>query len=252
MKKLMKAFLSLMMVASLAACSSNNDSTASTDGKFTAGTYKGTAAGNNADVTVEVTLSADKIEKVEVVEHQESACISDAAITNIPQTIVDSQSLNVETISGATNTSKAIINAVTAALQEAGVDTTTLMSETEGTASNSIALENKTYDVVVLGAGGAGLAAAIEAKLTGASVAIIEKMPYPGGNTILSYAELACADNWLQEKEGIEDSAENMAQEMWEGGGKVANKEMVDIVANNALDAALWLKDEIGVEYKIT
>ena len=107
------------------------------------------------------------------------------------------------------------------------------------------------YDVVVVGAGGAGLCAAIEAKVHGAeNVLLIEKMPFAGGNTLLSWAELACAGNWLQIEQGIEDSNEQFAKEMWEGGGKVARKEMVDIVVNNALDAALWLRDEIGVVYQ--
>ena len=75
-------------------------------------------------------------------------------------------------------------------------------------------------------------------------------MPYAGGNTILSYAELDCPNNWIQKEKGIEDSPELMAKEMWEGGGKVADKKMVDIVANNALAAAAWLKDEISVEYQ--
>ena len=249
MKKIVKLMLSVMMIASMAACSSAPKNDQGGEGKFKAGTYTGTAQGNNGDVTVEVTLSADKIEKVEVTEHKESAGISDAAIANIPATIVESQSLNVDTVSGATHTSDAILDAVKAALTEAGADIEALMSG-EGAAKTTVTLEDKTYDVVVLGAGGAGLSAAIEAQAAGANVVVIEKMPYVGGNTILSYAELACPNNWLQEEQGIEDSPELMAKEMWEGGGKVAKKEMVDIVVNNATAAAEWLRDEIGVKYQ--
>lgn len=249
MKKIVKLMLSVMMIASMASCSSAPKNDQGGEGKFKAGTYTGTAQGNNGDVTVEVTLSADKIEKVEVTEHKESAGISDAAIANIPATIVESQSLNVDTVSGATHTSDAILDAVKAALTEAGADIEALMSG-EGAAKTTVTLEDKTYDVVVLGAGGAGLSAAIEAQAAGANVVVIEKMPYVGGNTILSYAELACPNNWLQEELGIEDSPELMAKEMWEGGGKVAKKEMVDIVVNNATAAAEWLRDEIGVKYQ--
>ncbi|MSA70332.1 FAD-dependent oxidoreductase [Holdemania massiliensis] len=124
------------------------------------------------------------------------------------------------------------------------------MSGEGAAAKTTVTLEDKTYDVVVLGAGGAGLSAAIEAQAAGANVVVIEKMPYVGGNTILSYAELACPNNWLQEEQGIKDSPELMAKEMWEGGGKVAKKEMVDIVVNNATAAAEWLRDEIGVKYQ--
>ena len=97
--------------------------------------------------------------------------------------------------------SDAILDAVKAALTEAGADIEALMSG-EGAAKTTVTLEDKTYDVVVLGAGGAGLSAAIEAQAAGANVVVIEKMPYVGGNTILSYAELACPNNWLQEEQG--------------------------------------------------
>ena len=68
MKKIVKLMLSVMMIASMAACSSAPKNDQGGEGKFKAGTYTGTAQGNNGDVTVEVTLSADKIEKVEVTE----------------------------------------------------------------------------------------------------------------------------------------------------------------------------------------
>ena len=111
-------------------------------------------------------------------------------------------------------------------------------------------MSERIYDVVIIGAGGAGLTAAVEANAAGASVVVIEKMPYAGGNTLLSYAELACPNNWLQKEQGIEDSVEKFAKEMWEGGGSLAKKELVDIIAANATDAAEWLRDEIGVVYQ--
>ncbi len=248
MKKFLKGLLSVLMVISFTACAKTNDSSEA-EGLYKAGTYTGSAQGNNGEVKVEVILSSDKIESVKVTEHKETAGISDAAIAEIPTAIVENQSLNVDTVAGATNTSNAILDAVKAALTEAGVDIETLMKGGNG-AVVSVTLEDQTYDVVVLGAGGAGLSAAIEAKAAGASVIVIEKMPYAGGNTLLSYAELACPNNWLQKEQGIEDSVEQFAKEMWEGGGSLAKKELVDIIANNATDAAEWLRDEIGVEYQ--
>lgn len=249
MKKLMKVFLALMLVFSMAACGTQN-TPSDNAGIYTAGTYTGTAKGNNGDVTVEVVLSAEKIESVTVTAHEETAGLSDGPIADIPAAIVETQSLNIDAVSGATNTSNAILEAVKAALTEAGADVDSLM-QGEGTSTTVNAeLTDATYDVVVLGAGGAGLSAAIEAKAAGATVVVIEKMPYPGGNTLLSYAELACPNNWLQEEQGIEDSVELFAKEMWEGGGSLAKKELVDIIANNATAAAEWLRDEIGVVYQ--
>lgn len=247
MKKLLKMTVAFMMVLTLGACA--KPAAPSNDATYKAGTYTGTAQGNNGPVTVEVTLSGDKIEKVEVKEHKETAGLSDAPIANIPTAIVEKQSLNIDTISGATNTSNAILEAVKAALTEAGADVEALLKAEGGSASEA-SLEDAVYDVVVLGAGGAGLAAAIEAQANGADVVVVEKMPYPGGNTILSYAELACPDNWLQEEQNIDDSIEQFAKEMWEGGGSLAKKELVDIIAENATPAAEWLRDEIGVIYQ--
>ena len=244
MKKLLNSFIAVLALT-LAACG-----TSEPQNTATGGTFKGTGKGRNADVVVEVTYTDGKIENVEIVEHSESAGISDEAISTIPAAIVESQSLAVDTVSGATFTSVAILDAVEDALTQAGADVESFKNKEVVSNTETVALEDATYDVVVLGAGGAGLSAAVEARNAGASVVVVEKMPYAGGNTILSYAELACANNWLQKEQGIEDSPENMAQEMWEGGGKVADKKMVDIVANNALEAAEWLKDEIGVEYQ--
>lgn len=248
MKKILKGLLALLLVFSTTACAKTNDK-ADQDSLYKAGTYTGVAQGNNGEVKVEVVLSGEKIESVTVVEHKETAGISDAAIADIPAAIVANQSLAVDTVAGATNTSNAILNAVKEALTEAGVDLETLMKE-GGNVNVTVNLEDQTFDVVVLGAGGAGLSAAIEAKNAGASVIVIEKMPYAGGNTLLSYAELACPNNWLQEVQGIEDSPEQFAKEMWEGGGSLAKKELVDIIANNATESAEWLRDEIGVEYQ--
>ena len=103
------------------------------------------------------------------------------------------------------------------------------------------------YDVVVIGAGGAGFSAAIEAKNAGANVIILEKMPAVGGNTLISGAEYAAPNNWLQKEEGLEDSVDLMVEDMLVGGDNKNNPELVRVVAENALDGALWLKDEVGV-----
>lgn len=192
MKKLVKLFLALLMAVSFTACAGKPATDES--GIYTAGTYTGSAKGNNGDVTVEVVLSADRIESVNVTNHQETPGLSDGPIADIPEAIVNNQSLNIDAVSGATNTSNAILDAVKAALTAAGADVEALMNA-EGGEADVVVLEDATYDVVIVGAGGAGLSAAVEANAAGASVIVIEKMPYAGGNTLLSYAELACPNN---------------------------------------------------------
>lgn len=111
--KTMKALIASAALIALTGCSSGSAS------GFKAGTYKATAEGHNGDVTVEVTVSDSAITAVKVVDHQETDGISDGAFANIPDAIVKANSAEVDTVSGCTDTSEAIINAVKAALAEA-------------------------------------------------------------------------------------------------------------------------------------
>lgn len=151
---------------------------------YTEGTYTAQAQGNNGPVTVSVTFSADAITEVAVTEHAETAGLSDRPIEEIPAAIVEHQSLGVDTISGATNTSNAILNAVADCVEQAGGDVEALKAvEVEAAPVEDI---EATYDVVVVGGGGAGLTAAITAAQQGAEVILIEKAGALGGNTLIA------------------------------------------------------------------
>lgn len=151
---------------------------------YTEGTYTAQALGNNGPVTVSVTFSADAITEVAVTEHAETAGLSDRPIEEIPAAIVEHQSLGVDTISGATNTSNAILNAVADCVEQAGGDVDALKAvEVEAAPVEDI---EATYDVVVVGGGGAGLTAAITAAQQGAEVILIEKAGALGGNTLIA------------------------------------------------------------------
>lgn len=117
MKRFSTLLLSTLMVLSMAGCASSTS-----DAKYKAGTYTGTAAGKNGDVTVEVVLSDNAIDSVTVKDQKETAGIADPALEQIPAAIVEAQSTAVDTVSGATITSQAIIDATNAALTSAGVD----------------------------------------------------------------------------------------------------------------------------------
>ncbi|MCH4207297.1 MAG: FMN-binding protein [Solobacterium sp.] len=121
--KMIKGLSAGVLALMLAACSS---SSAASTGKYTAGTYTGTGKGNNGDVTVEVVFTADAIKSVTVKDNSETAGISDPAIEQIPSEIVDQQSLAVDTVSGATHTSDAIIEAVSDCVTQAGGDPASL------------------------------------------------------------------------------------------------------------------------------
>lgn len=159
---------------------------------YTAGTYTAEAAGNNGLVKVAVTVSDDAITLVEVTGHAETPGLSDPAISNIPAAIVEHQSLAIDTVSGATKTSNAILTAAAEAIALAGGDVDALKAATVDAAP--VEDVEATYDVVVVGGGGAGLTAAITAAQNGASVVLIEKGGALGGNTLIAGQGFNAAD----------------------------------------------------------
>ena len=164
MKKLISLVLTLCLLATVLVV----PAMAAT---FTAGTYTASAQGIGGDVTVEVTFEADKIVSVVVTAHNETPGLSDPAINGVPAAIVAQQSLAVDTVAGATVTSKAILAAVAECVKLAGGDPAAL---TAVAVSDEAAKEAKemTADVVVVGAGMAGLTAALSAKENGANVLV--------------------------------------------------------------------------------
>ena len=183
MKKLLVLALALVMISGSALA-------------MTPGTYEGVGNGNNGDVKLTVTVSEDAITDITVTEHMETPGISDPAFERLPGSILEHQSLAVDTITGATNSSRAILAAVEQALTAAGADVEAFKARTvEKTAGEPI---DKTVDVIVVGGGGAGISAAIAAAETGANVVLVEKTMVLGGNTILSGGKWNAADPEIQ------------------------------------------------------
>ena len=212
MKKFLAVLLTLAMVFSLngfAFAESSAEKTA-----MTPGTYEGSANGQNGKVVVKVTVTDKAIEAIEVTEQQETPGIG-APLTDegyegttpiavIPKAIVDNQTLEVDSVSGATITSYAVKNAVKNALKEAGAN----VDEWKTPVTKAEATDTaETYDVVVVGGGGAGLAAAISAKQNGAeSVLVLEKCGAVGGDTLVCGAIYNCPDEELQSQVVMSDA----------------------------------------------
>lgn len=148
---------------------------------MTAGTYTATARGHHSDVTVEVTVSDEAIESVTVVDDDETYNISDAAIDTVPGRIVEHQSVNVDGVAGATMTSQAILNAVRDCIEQAGGQEAVNAFSVRAAETPSTEEFTMEADVVVAGSGLTGIAAALAAQQEGASVILIEKLPFVGG-----------------------------------------------------------------------
>lgn len=105
---------------------------------------------------------------------------------------------------------------------------------------------NDKVDVVVVGAGGAGMAAAISAKLSGANVVLVEQLNEIKGNTIKSSAGMNASESKFQSKQNVEDSNECFFQETYKGGNQTNDKELLRYFVNHSADAIDWL-DGLGI-----
>ena len=219
--------------------------------EFKPGTYVGEAKGYRGDFKAEVTVSKNKIEKINVVENGDTPILSDAAVRKVSENIIKYQSLRVDGAAGATSSSRAVERAVKNALKNSGADMKALNKRPKIEKVAQLKKETVNEDVVVIGAGGAGLVAAIEAKLNGAqNVAVLEKMAFAGGNTLISGGEYAAPNNWIQEKEGIKDSPDTFYNDILKGGDNEGDPKLVRVLADNALDGAKWLRDYVNVSFE--
>ena len=213
-------------------------------------TTQGTGVGKHGDMTVAVTFDNGRIQAIEIVKEAENPVLAKKVYTDLKVAVIASNSADLDAISGATFSSKGFLDAVKDAAKKAGVT----LSKADAKAIKKVvknipAVSN--YDVVVIGAGGAGFSAAIEAKNAGANVVLLEKMPAVGGNSLISGAEMNAARNWVQPKLGIlDDSAERHAADTFKGGDKKGDMKVINVMTANALDAAKWCRDYLGVRFE--
>ena len=151
---------------------------------YTAGTYTAAAQGKFAPITVEMTFEDGSIASARVVKHEETEYISDRAIEEIPANIVEHQTLNIDTVTGSTLTSMAILTAAEDCVKQAGGDAKALKSNYEPPAKSTEVVDLEA-DVVVAGAGASGMAAAVCCAQRGAKVIVVEKSCNIGGNGLV-------------------------------------------------------------------
>ncbi len=211
---------------------------------------EGTGVGKHGDVTVAVTFDGGKIKDIKLVKQQENPVLAAKVFTDLKQHVIDTNSVELDAISGATFSSKGLLDAVADAAKKAGVKLDKADKKAVKKVAKTLPKESS-YDVVVIGAGGAGFSAAIEAKNAGANVVLLEKMPAVGGNSLISGAEMNVARNWVQPKLGItDDSPELHAQDTFKGGDKKGDMKVINVMTHNALDAAKWCRDYLGVRFE--
>ncbi|MGO2893078.1 MAG: flavocytochrome c [Enterococcus devriesei] len=186
------------------------------DVTFEPGSFTVTAPGHNGDLPMTVTLSQERIESIDIDTSGESEGIADVVFTRIPQQIVEGQTLNVDVLSGASVTSNGVIDGVAKAIKMAGANPDTLKKRPK--APSALATHDAAYttDVVVVGAGGAGLTAASKVLQEGKKVIVVEKFPAIGGNTVRTGGPMNAADpawqNGFAAKPGESHTLKEMAE----------------------------------------
>ena len=229
--------LLMITVGTLAGCGKTKE--VENEAIFTAGTYEGEGQGHAGVVKASVTVSETKIEKIDLVEFHESEFAVEPADQLVAK-ILKANSGEVDGIAGASLTSKGILEAVNAALAKAYLEGASTAVTTEA-AKEAVKLEDRTTDVVIIGAGGAGLTAAIEATQNGANVIVVEKMPMVGGNTKYATGGLNAAETSVQKEKGIDDTVEIFIEDTMKGGGNLNNPELVKVLAENSAGTVEWL-----------
>ena len=184
-------------------CGAKSASTSSDAG--VSGDFTGTAKGFGGDVSVTLTLTDGAITGCTAEGKDETQGVGSEAIAKMPGEIAESGSIAVDGVSGATVTSTAIKEAAAAALTAAGLNPDDYKTAVEKTGS----AEDSTVeaDVVVVGAGGAGMTAAITAAGEGKSVVILESQSMVGGNSVRATGGMNAAKTVYQDENEFGESA---------------------------------------------
>ncbi len=237
MKKIVSLFLAVMMLASCACA-------------MTAGTYEGEAMGKMGNVKVSVVVSENAIESVTVVSHNETEGFFKPVVETIPAAIVAEQSLLVDVVTGSTLSSNAIINATEAALIAAGADVEAFkVAEIVDDPAETF---EYTTDVVVVGAGGAGVAAAVEAYDKGANVILLEKTAAIGGTTATSQGMIAGYETYKTKEQDIHYTVDQMYHNLMNNASYRLDPALTMITVEKSGQTIDYLHERMGMEFDDT
>jgi len=231
-----------VLLFSVVGCSTTGKGSAT----YTAGTYSATVTGHNAPMTVKVTVSDRAITSIDYSENLETIGVGSIALKQISDSIIKEQTVGLDTITGASISSAALLSGVKKCLKQAGGD----MEKLSKPAKIADAVKAQySADVVVVGGGGSGLAAAISAEQNGASVIVVEKLGILGGSTNVSEGALNAVDPKRQGPQGIEDSIEKFYTQTLVGGHNLGTPELVDYFTKHSYESVEWM-ESLGVKFK--
>ena len=214
------------------------------------GVYEGVAGGHNGEMTVSVEFKDGIIHDVKVIRHVETAGVTENAIANTTAAIVATNSPDVDVTTGATFTSRGIMNAVKKAIENAGGKADEFPAPEKAAPAEDEILE---CDVIVVGGGGGGITAAVRAAQMGANVILLEKNGQLGGDTVLNAGTLVATGSKFQ-KEFLKeenDSPELLYEDIMRIGKHANDPAMVRVISETIGETVDWLIDEMGVPYDV-
>ena len=240
MKKYFYVFGSLLLAAFTAVgCAGKN---AVKDGD-----YAVSVTGHNGPIELTVNFSAKKISGITITKESETDVLSDPALIDLPKKIIETNSLAIDSVSGATVTSSAVKYAVRQAIAQAGGNPADFERPIEKAPAKT---ENLSADVVVIGAGGAGVSAALRADQLGAKTVLLEKTGMIGGALVVSGGNQVVMGSKLQKEAGVaNDSVQSMVADFMKNGARKNNEASLTLFARNVGAASDWLHEYAGVQF---
>lgn len=194
--------------------------------------YRGTAPGRNGDITVSIKVEDGKITGGHIIHEEETKGMNEAVATVLNQAIATGSAEGLDTVTGATITSKATMQAIQNAL---------LLAAGKKAVSKDKGYSDCATDLVVIGAGGAGMVAAIEATSLGKKVILLEKMNIVGGNTNNATGGLNAAETKYQAALGITDSKQQFYEDTMKGGYNKNDPALVQTMVDKAAETVDYL-----------
>ncbi len=194
------------------------------------GDFSGSGEGRSGEINLTISVENGKVTNVKVNSEAETD-FAKPAIQKISNQLINGTEISdLDTVSGATMTSNGTIEALENAVKAS-----------KGIVEKPKKYRNTKCDIVVIGSGGAGLSAAIQASQKGADVIVLEKMGIVGGNSNYSTAGLNASETGVQRRLGIQDTNEQYFEDTMNGGHHLNDPDLVHTLVENSADAVDWL-----------
>ncbi len=245
LNKVCKTSIAFMLGVSLIGCAPKKES--ATTHTVNDGNYTGIGTGYNGYVTVSASFRNGFLTNVIITDQQETKAVSDAALTMIPEYVINEQSLNVDISTGATQTSKAVLEAIGNAITAANGNVEEWQKDCTGKNKEKIIQEDT--DVTVVGGGAAGIATVLRLQEKGYKTSLIEKDSEIGGS-LRYYAnsgQIVAGSTKLNLFDI--DPSEPLAEDIAAYSNQTNNVALTQILEDNIGDTVDWQVKVLGITF---